>query len=214
MTSIAVNNNEVYVGGHFVTAGGALANHVAKWDGTTWSALGGGVAGGINGTGPNAFAFAGRDVYVGGNFDTADGIPVHNIARWDGTNWFPLGSGVGGEVKAMALNGNDLYLCGSFTTAGGNVSARFARWSIPVPAPFINSVTFNGNKTMIISGTNLAATRVLINGQDSAGFIRAASDSTIKIKGKRAALGLVSGSNTVQVIVPGGPSSNIFTLVL
>jgi hypothetical protein len=97
---------------------------------------------------------------------------------------------------------------------GEKAFAKFARWRIPVPVPFINSVTFNGNKTMIITGTNLAATRVLINSQDSTGFIRAASDNTIKIKGKRAALGLVSGSNTVQVIVPGGPSSNIFALVL
>ncbi len=44
----------LYAGGDFTTAGGVSANHIAKWDGSAWSALGPG----MNGT-VNALAFDG-----------------------------------------------------------------------------------------------------------------------------------------------------------
>ena len=48
VNTLAVSGSNVYVGGHFLRAtnsgGGAVrVNHIAKWDGTSWSALGLGV---------------------------------------------------------------------------------------------------------------------------------------------------------------------------
>ena len=40
---IAVVGDDVYVGGGFQWAGDKRAQHIAKWDGTTWSSLGVGV---------------------------------------------------------------------------------------------------------------------------------------------------------------------------
>jgi hypothetical protein len=34
----------LFAGGNFTTAGGVPVNHVAKWDGSNWSALDGGVS--------------------------------------------------------------------------------------------------------------------------------------------------------------------------
>lgn len=43
--AVAVNGNDVYVGGLFAFAGGIQTNRIAKWNGTNWSSLGGGVNG-------------------------------------------------------------------------------------------------------------------------------------------------------------------------
>src|SRR5207237_6392188 len=67
--AIAVSGSDVYVGGNFTTAGGVSAHYIAKWNGSTWSALGNG----MDGTNPYVYAIAisGSDVYVGGNFTFA-----------------------------------------------------------------------------------------------------------------------------------------------
>ena len=41
--AIKARNNEVFVGGGFVSAGGVTANNIARWDGANWSTLGYGV---------------------------------------------------------------------------------------------------------------------------------------------------------------------------
>src|SRR6266496_2923142 len=64
--------------------------------------------------------------YVGGTFTSAGGSAAMNIAKWNGSAWSALGSGLGGGsgnylfVYALAVSGSDLY-AGSFTTAGGKV---------------------------------------------------------------------------------------------
>src|SRR5215210_475016 len=40
-------DGSVYVGGSFTVAGNTVANNIAKWDGTNWSALGTGPNGGV-----------------------------------------------------------------------------------------------------------------------------------------------------------------------
>jgi hypothetical protein len=123
---IAVNGNDVYVGGSFTNAGGVSANAIARWDGATWSALGSGVNGSVS-----AIAFLGSDVYVGGNFTSAGGVSVFHIAKWNGSAWSALPGPFAGTinnffVNALAVSGNDLYVGGSFF-AGGNATniARF-----------------------------------------------------------------------------------------
>ena len=41
-------------------------------------------------------AVSGNTLYAGGAFSTAGGVQANNIARWNGTNWSVLGSGVSG----------------------------------------------------------------------------------------------------------------------
>ena len=123
------SNGNLYVGGSFTTAGGVTANRIAKWDGTSWSALGSGVNDG------DVSALAVDDdsgnLYVGGSFTTADGdVTVNHIAKWDGTSWSALSSGVnGGDVYALAFDSSgNLYVGGSFTSAGGVTANRIAKW--------------------------------------------------------------------------------------
>ena len=43
--ALAVSGTNLYAGGDFTTAGGVPANHIAKWNGSAWSALGSGIDG-------------------------------------------------------------------------------------------------------------------------------------------------------------------------
>ena len=127
----------LYAGGRFSTAGGAPANRIAKWDGASWSPLGGGV------TGPSSRVEAlevyddgnGPALYVGGTFEVAGPDLASCIARWDGSSWTPLGSGLSGlspVVHALEAfddgSGPGLYAGGAFTVAGGVAANRIARW--------------------------------------------------------------------------------------
>jgi prepilin-type N-terminal cleavage/methylation domain-containing protein len=93
-------------------------------------------------------AVSGSDVYAGGNFTTAGGSAANYIAKWDGSAWSALGSGMGGTafpgVNALAVSGSDLYAGGFFTTAGGKVSGYAARANIGVVVPPVLSILRSG----------------------------------------------------------------------
>jgi len=136
-------SGNIYIGGDFTGVGEVIANHIAKWDGSSWSALGSGVVGSVN-----ALAVSGTNLYVGGRFTSADGIAATNIVKWDGNTWSALGSGIGGAsypaVGALAVWGSDLYAVGTFTTAGGKASAYVARAIVNPPILDIAPDGFGG----------------------------------------------------------------------
>ena len=103
---------DLYIGGDFTAVGDIIANRVAKWNGTNWSALGEG----LNGT-VYALAVSGSDLYVGGNFTTAGGSAANRVAKWNGSNWSALGAGLNNTVNALAVSGSDLYVGGQFAYA-------------------------------------------------------------------------------------------------
>jgi hypothetical protein len=126
-------NGDVYAGGNFATAGGVTVNSIARWDGTNWYALDSGVSeGGGFIVWVHSIAIAPNgDVYVGGRFATAGGITVNNIARWDGTNWNALGTGViGSSVRDIAFAPNgDVCAGGTFEIASGTTVHNVACWN-------------------------------------------------------------------------------------
>ncbi|MBX7206724.1 MAG: hypothetical protein K1X78_00315 [Verrucomicrobiaceae bacterium] len=129
--ALAVRDGELYAGGSFGTAGDVGANNVAKWDGSTWSALVAGIGHRAVGLYPSVSALVmnGVDLYVGGTFTTVGGVNASHVAKWNGSKWSPLGSGVNFIVNALAANGPDLYAGGWFTTAGGESANYVARWN-------------------------------------------------------------------------------------
>ena len=122
----------LFAGGRFSSAGEVAANGVAVWDGHSWAALGDGVRSGIYDGVVRALAGRGEDLYAGGQFLTAGGAAVHNVARWTGKEWRALDGGVRGnleEVLAVAVAGGDVYVGGLFSSAGGIPASNVARWS-------------------------------------------------------------------------------------
>jgi len=131
----------LYAAGRFDQINGVSANRIAKWDGTSWSALGNGIEGPNFPRVRSIKVFddgSGPALYAAGRFDTVDGQAIENIARWDGTSWSALGTGITGIVGAVVedlevfndgLNGPELYAAGEFTTAGGAPAANLAKWT-------------------------------------------------------------------------------------
>jgi len=119
-------NLVVAVGG-FSSIGGAFAKHVAAWDPTTglWS----GLPGVVYADALTALGLPNGDLVVGGWLQQIQGVPQNGIARWNGAQWLPFGSGLNGIVYALLrLPNGDLLAGGSFTLAGGSAANRVARW--------------------------------------------------------------------------------------
>jgi len=124
-------NGDLVAGGRFDTAGGVIANNIARWNGTSWSALGTGVTTSSAYTCVNTVAaLPNGDVVAGGYLvNTAGGVAVSSIARWNGTSWSALGGGTAGIVRAFAqLPNGDVVMGGYFTSVGGVSANRIARW--------------------------------------------------------------------------------------
>jgi hypothetical protein len=122
-------DGSLYVVGNFTTADGVTVNRVAKWNGTTFEALGG-----TPGASGDVYALViapDGTLYIGGDFALAGGVAnTVNIAKWDGVNWTPLATGTNGIVEALALDGSgNLYAAGDFTNLGDANGDHVAKWN-------------------------------------------------------------------------------------
>ena len=88
----------------------------------------------------------GNDLYVAGEFSRIGGVSANKIARWDGTNWTALGSGVlGNYVRALCVHQGQLCVGGLFTNAGGVLASNVVRWNGRQWSPLsegVNSTVF------------------------------------------------------------------------
>jgi hypothetical protein len=146
--------------GSFSFAGGIPANHIVKWDGSSWSALND-----TGGLGLDSYALdlsvyddgTGEALYVGGAFTNAGGIVANHIARWDGTTWSalsgPSGIGVAGRVETMAVfddgTGVGLFVAGAFTEAGGITVNHIAKWDGTTWSQLIGSTGIGVNGAVL-----------------------------------------------------------------
>ena len=127
--------NAIYMGGNFTSIEGTPASNIARFDGTSWDALGGGLNGPVHAIAPIVYNQPGA--FVGGAFSTAinpDGstVNVSNIAFWDHRQkrWLPVGGGLNSTVYALEVSGYELFAGGAFTQAlHGPTVNRLARWS-------------------------------------------------------------------------------------
>lgn len=151
------NGPALIAGGNFVHAGGVTVNFIARWDGTSWSSLGGGTNGGIQPvTSLGVFDDgSGRALYAGGDFTVAGGVPASHIARWDGAHWSAVGGGMNYGVDAMAVfddgTGPALYAGGRFDAAGGGPANRIAKWDGASWTPLGGGITGTGSQVLALT---------------------------------------------------------------
>jgi hypothetical protein len=128
------NGTNLYVGGNFLLAGGIIVNGLASWDGSTWTQIG--TPGRCNGahTTVRAIGTDGANLFVGGSFLGIGQTNAPYVARFDGTRWHSLGTGIGPSssastvVNALVVSNTDVYVGGYFSTAGGVSAQSVARW--------------------------------------------------------------------------------------
>ena len=106
------------------------ANYIAKWNGTSWSAVGGGA-----GSYVAVMAFLGADLFVGGTF-SASSSGAKYVAKWDGSTWMAPGSSFNQIVTAVAVSGTAVYTGGFFTKVGGNSANYVASGTEPPGRPW------------------------------------------------------------------------------
>jgi len=87
--------------------------------------------------GPNGLVYAttifddgsGPALIIGGDFASAGGSAANRVARWNGSAWTALGTGLNGDVYALTVFDGTLIAGGGFTMAGGTAANRIARWN-------------------------------------------------------------------------------------
>jgi hypothetical protein len=135
-TSLAfLPDGDLLACGQVAVQGGTQRVDVVLWNGSTWTSLGLDATRPGHGAWVNSIvALPNGDVVAGGQFSHVAGQPMNGLARWDGTSWSPLGSGIDGTVYALAFAGDTLFVGGTFSTAGGAASHHLAALVTTCPA--------------------------------------------------------------------------------
>jgi len=131
------HDGDLYIGGDFSHVGTMRVNGVARWDGTEWHAVGEGLTGwgGLFGTPVRALAVDdGGTVYAGGGFSERgnEADSLNRVARFDGSAWEQVGSGLGDPttafpaVEALVVDGTGtLYAGGRFQASGDGETVNY-----------------------------------------------------------------------------------------
>ncbi len=122
--ALAHDGTYLYAGGFFTNAGGSSISYLAKWNGSSWSSVGGN---------PNNavydIEFIDNKIFVSGYFTSVGGVSANRIAEYSGGVWHALGTGLSAVCFDMTQDGTTLYATGNFITAGGVSAAYIAMWN-------------------------------------------------------------------------------------
>lgn len=170
--TLSIERGKLYLGG-LLRVGSAGADNVAEWDGKKWNNFSN-----IRSPGPfhvpEMLRSHGTDLYVGGSLVFCAGNkPANGLARWNGSEWDPLGGGFSlastmsgfPDVEDMAFHDLDVYAGGRFDSAQGAAMGNIARWDGKswhalgqgFPAR-VRSVVFAGD--VLVAGGDTAAKAV------------------------------------------------------
>jgi hypothetical protein len=147
---VAVYNGDLYTAGaYYAIGGGGVAEffRITKWNGSAWNNFL---------TIPASYTLDGAlgdilsmtvyndELYIAGTFGMMiDTITTYQIAKWNGTNWSAVGSGInpeaypnGGDsdgsgysfVRSLAVYNGTLYAGGRFDSSGTIATRNIARW--------------------------------------------------------------------------------------
>lgn len=123
---------QLYAGGKIIGIGGITSFYLARWNGTAWSNVGGGIVGPYETTQVSALHVAnfgaGAKLYVGGTFLDAGGTGAQKLAVWDGA-WSATAQPLDATVTSvLALSTHDagdgagprLHVGGTATAPAGS----------------------------------------------------------------------------------------------
>jgi len=109
-----------YNGALVVAFGIAGGTKLSAWNGSVWQTIGT-----FTGSAVEAVAVHQGSLYVGGTFQSVDGVAAANIACWNGSTWSAVGAGLTNRVAAMVTFSGVLYVA-SHTAA---VTGQLATWN-------------------------------------------------------------------------------------
>ncbi|MBI4930661.1 MAG: PKD domain-containing protein [Bacteroidetes bacterium] len=139
-------------------AGNVPANNIASWNGSAFDSLGAGVDDYVY-----TLTAYNCELYAGGNFDTASGIPINNnkIAKWNGTAWSAVGSAItSAGINSLSVYNGDLYVGG--TIFSPCFMCGILKWNIPIPSS--PNASFFANDSNIQMGSYIKFTNTSTTG--------------------------------------------------
>jgi len=116
VSSMTVDNNELYVAGHFLMSAGDPGNNIMKWNGSQWQDIGFGPS-------PNyikRMVFHNNKLWAIGCYDKVAYMPCFSISVYDGTKWCALQDTINNCLNSVAIYKDTIYVAGGFTSAGGD----------------------------------------------------------------------------------------------
>lgn len=161
----------LYAGGYFSTAGGVEARNIARWNGSQWEQVGGGINGFVIALRVIDVGNSGHPVlFAGGAFTEAGGMSIRSLAAWDGIAWAPVGGDASNTVYSLGAfddgqgGGASLIAGGDFRTIG-NVSAnRIAKWDGQAWAPLGSGSRFTVRALGVLDDGRGAGPTLYANG--------------------------------------------------
>lgn len=159
LASARLANGDLLVGGVFAYAGGVQANHLARYDGTSWSAVGAGA----NSTIDRMLALPNGDIVVAGQFTSIGGVAAARVARFDGVTFHAYGTGIGpglGRVTDVVhMPNGDLLVSGNSFSLGTQVVHGVVRWDGTAWSAFdpnivssVSAMALLGNGDLVFGG--------------------------------------------------------------
>lgn len=140
---------------------------IVRWDGRAWRDLG------QASFEVSALAILNGQLYAAGDFNQIGASNVRDLARYDGTRWLQVGSGVGpqrdlgfggelsdGRFYSLAVVGNTLYVGGDFNLIDGVSANNIAAWNGTSFSPLgqgVRAIDFQGDP----SDSESASVRVI-----------------------------------------------------
>jgi hypothetical protein len=125
-------NGDLIVAGYFTHVAGQRTNSVARWNGSTWSPIGGGLTSSSGTATVLALTMLpSGNIVAGGDTLFSEGVGVGAAAMWNGTGWGRiLPSPSSGTARALAVLPNgDLLVGGTAVSWLGTWSSGLARWN-------------------------------------------------------------------------------------
>lgn len=159
ISNVVVNGLDVYVAGFFVDFQGVPFANIAKWDGTTWTFIGGV----INNQGGVKLMVLDGEFYItyGGLTTNPTGNYVVVIKKWDGNNWVQVGNLFDNNINKVIKYGNNLYAAGDFTQCGNTTINKIAKWNgtawinVGIGLPISNVYSLAISSKFFLAGGNL-----------------------------------------------------------
>ncbi|HQZ43844.1 MAG TPA: T9SS type A sorting domain-containing protein, partial [Flavobacteriales bacterium] len=227
---VVIHNDVLYIVGAFREPG-APGNGLAAFDGQNWLDFGTGlelaIAPGY--TSVLTLQWFHDDLYVGGQFTKAGGIPANGLAKWNGSQWCSL-PGFDQEpgpnpqsVPGMAVWRDSLYIVGAFTELEGQPFNRVAQWiggdavsgcSVPISVPEIS--TEHVQLSVWLTDVNNWTVEMPYNERWSVTLYDNTGRTVQRqnVAGQRSALDLSGLSAGMYIVQAGDPSGKQFTAKL
>lgn len=153
----------IYVVGNFTSINGVSISGVAKYNGTTWSALGTGVTVSSSNQARAVHCMSGQ-VYIAGPFNSVGGVTCSGFAKWNGNSWSAVNTGgmiLGTSTHFTEFN-HQLYLSALSSTTGFNQFNRVFKFDgtmlVQLGGNFdsdINHLRFVNNKLYVAGNFSL-----------------------------------------------------------